>query len=102
MTTITIFPHLQHAPSTDGMVLYPYHGFLGATEGEADVGSITGLITDQWEVKADVTYITGAQETNIHLTPPLGSGIAALHVVGQDFVDTVVAGLEKAKIRRFF
>ena len=102
MTTRTIAAHIQHTPPADGLALLPYQGFLSDTSGTADPGTVTGTIANAWEIRANTTYVDTRQEINVRLAPPLSGGSAAMHVVGQDFVNTAISLLEKARIRRFF
>ena len=100
--TIVIASSIQNTPPVDGFVQRPYVGFELLTSGSATAGTIAGTVSTL-EIRANTTYINSRSETAVRLAAPLRpNGMAALHVVGQDFIDITMSTMSKATIRRFF
>lgn len=96
--TITIPADVQHPPPVDGFANRPFTGVSIHSESTSAVETIDTVVL---AVTADVEYSDGSSDADVVVVPSLRPfHSAALHVVGQSFVEAI-SGLTKDRIRRF-
>ncbi len=96
--TITVPANVQHPPAVNGFdqLNYPSVGIQ-----QQSLSATTTVDAEELSVTATVSYSDGTSEADIAVVPELRpSHNAALHVVGQAFLEAI-PGLTENRIRRF-